>query len=172
QQSYSLNIRDALFARTVQLPFFAGYTARRSNQLMAQPYHLPYLGVYLVRENMTPDGDPNAGEVRFSHDVIIGWSVIIENNDPVASEAILDQAWWAIMTGLRSDPYLMNFLDTRNPATGTSNPDNTRLEGIRGGMRRHVWGAIGLNNERPVAELQYEATVCYRSRFLPVIPDD
>src|SRR5262249_38738631 len=90
----------------------------------------------------------------------------------VASEAILDQAWWAIMTGLWSDPYLMNFLDTRNPATGTSNPDNTRLEGIRGGMRRHVWGAIGLNNERPVAELQYEATVCYRSRFLPVIPDD
>src|SRR5262249_43271590 len=99
-QSYSQVIRDAMFAYVVQLPFFQGFKARRSKQLPIQEPLLPYLGVYIIDEDMQPDGDPNVGDIRFVHDLRIGFQVIIENNDPVAAELKLDEAFWALMNGL------------------------------------------------------------------------
>jgi hypothetical protein len=164
-QSYSLVIRDAFFAATVQLPFFQGFIARRSKQLPVATYQLPFLGVFIVSEDMTPDGDSNAGEIRFIHKLQIGWQVMIENNDPVASEQILDQAFWAIMNGLWRDPKLMNFL-------ASDMPDNTRVESIERGTRRHVWGSAGLNNETPYGELEYVATAKYRASYGAIPTDD
>src|SRR6516165_7001902 len=89
-QSYSQVIRDALFATVVQLPFFQGFKARRSKQLPLQEPILPYLGVYIIGEDMMPDGDVGAGDIRFIHMLRIGFQVIIDNNDPVQSELYLD----------------------------------------------------------------------------------
>ena len=164
-QSYSIVLRDAMFAILVTLPFFAGFKARRTKMLKVQPENIPYLGVYIIDENMLPDGDANAGDIRFSHSLRLGFSVIIENNDPVAAELKLDQAFWAIMNGLWRNDGLTNMLHS-------ASPDNTRFEGITRGTRKHVWGATALNNEKPLGELQYEATVFYRSQFSPPIPDD
>ena len=86
KQSYSEVLRDVFFARVVTLPFFAGFKARRCKMLQVQPEHIPYLGVYLIDEQMVPDGDANAGCIRFTHTLRIGFSVIIENNDPLAAE--------------------------------------------------------------------------------------
>ena len=47
------------------MPFFANYTKRKNKMLQVQPDLLPYLGVYLLDETMTPDGDANAGNIRF-----------------------------------------------------------------------------------------------------------
>jgi hypothetical protein len=163
-QSYSQVIRDALFATVVQLPFFAGFIARRSKQLPIQQPLLPYLGVYIVSEEMPPDGDINAGDIRFIHSLRIGFQVIIENNDPVASELKLDAAFWTIMNGLWTNAALMNMINS-------SMPDNTRIEGVERGTRRHVWGTIG-KVETPIGELEYIATLKYRTEWFPTgFPD-
>jgi hypothetical protein len=158
-QSYSQVIRDALFAKVVQLPFFQGFKARRSKQLPIQEPLLPYLGVYIIGEEMPPDGDWNAGDIRFTHDLHIGFQVIIENNDPVAAELKLDEAFWAIMNGLWPDPDLMNFLNT-------DMPDNTRVEGVVRGTRKHDWDSISAN-QQPIGELEYIPTLRYRTEWFP-----
>lgn len=164
-QSYSQVIRDALFAKTVLLPFFTGFYARRSKQLPVQATQLPYLGVYIVGEDMTSDGDANAGEIRFIHRLQVGWQVLIEDNDPVAAELKLDQAFWSIMNGLWRDPDLMNFIQS-------DMPDDTRIEAVERGKRAHAWGPPGVNGELPFGELQYVATIVYRAEFSPAITDD
>jgi hypothetical protein len=159
-QSYSQVIRDAMFATLVQLPFFAPFKARRSKQLPMQEPILPYLGVYIVGEEMPADGDVGAGDIRFIHMLRIGFQVIIENNDPVQSELYLDQAFWAIMNGLWTDADLTNMIET-------DMPDNVRFEGVERGTRRHVWGTMGATNEKPIGELEYIATVKYRTEWFP-----
>jgi len=163
-QSFSQVIRDTLFSKTVVLPFFANFKARRSKQLPIQEPLLPYLGVYIISEDMPADGDPNCGDIRFIHDLRIGFQVIIENNDPVAAELKLDEAFWAIMNGLWTDADLTNMILS-------DIPDNTRIEGIPRGTRRHEWGAIGAN-QQPIGELEYVATLRYRSEWFPTsFPD-
>lgn len=164
-QSYSIVIRDAIFATLVTLPFFAGYNARRAKMLSVQPEHIPYLGIYVIDETMTPDGDLNAGDIRFNHAFRCGFSVVIKNNDSVQAELMLDRAFWTIMNGLWRNDGLTNFLHS-------TMPDNTRFEGVQRGTRKHLWGAAGANNELPIGELQYEATIVYRSQFAPPITDD
>jgi len=171
-QSYGQTIVDTLYAKTVTLPFFAGFKSRRSQQLPILPEHLPYLGVYFVTEKQTSDGDPNAGDVDFDNDLTVGFSVVIQNNDPVQSLLKLDQAYWAIANGLWRDQYIMNMIDTRAPAGVVTLPDGIRIEGIRGGMRKPRWGNAGHNNETPIAELSYEAYVLYSAAFPPIITDD
>ena len=172
-QSYSLILRDTFFDASLRLPFFqTGFQTRKNRQFPIQKNQLPILGVYLIDENMTPDGDGNAGHIAFVHIARIGFSVVIANNDPIASEATLDRAFWALMNGLWRDPYLTSFLDTYNPHLGAGTPDNVRFESIERGMRRHLYGAVGQNNETPVAELQYDVSVKYRSEFAPEIEDE
>jgi hypothetical protein len=171
-QSFSFVIRDVFFDKLVGTPFFAGFTARKNKALQIQAAQLPYLGVYFVNEDMTPDGDLNAGEIRFTHLLKLGFSVIVVNNDPVACEAKLDQAFWTIMNTLWRDPYLTNFFDTRSYPGGIGTPDNVRIEGVSRGTRRHVYGNAGLNNELPIGEMQYDATVKYGADYAPIITDD
>src|SRR6201996_3043626 len=117
-QSYSLVIRDAFFDAVTSDPFFAAYTCRKNKMLRVQSELLPYLGVYVIDETMLPDGDGNAGEVRFIHALRIGFSVLAANNDQDALEAQLDAAYWRIMNRLWPDECIMNLLDTMNPNTG------------------------------------------------------
>jgi hypothetical protein len=161
-QSYSQVIRDTLYAKTVTLPFFAGFKSRRSKQLPIQEPILPYLGVYILAEDMPPDGDDNAGEIRFIHLLRIGWQVIIENNDPLATELKLDKAFWAIMS-LWTDAHLTNFWVS-------DMTDNTRIEGVARGTRRHVLDNIG-SNQQPIAELEYVATIKYRTSWPAYVTD-
>jgi hypothetical protein len=59
------------------------------------------------------------------------------------------------------------------PYTGIGGtPDNVRIEGVSRGTRRHVFGATGANNETPIAEMQYEATVKYEADYAPIITDN
>jgi hypothetical protein len=163
-QSYSQIIRDSMFGVLAALPFFAGFTARRSKQLPIQEPMLPYLGVYIIGEEMPCDGDWNAGDIRFIHDLRVGFQVIIENNDPVASELKLDAAFWAIMYGLWTNNNLTNML-------ASAMPDNVRFEGVPRGTRRHVWDRIGVN-QTPIGELEYIATIRSRSEWFPTgFPD-
>jgi hypothetical protein len=159
---------DALVADS----FFAGYTCRKNKMLVTRPEYLPCLNVYIIDEQMTPDGDANAGCIRFIHNTRIGFSVMQANNDQDVLEAGLDAAFWRIMNRLWTDEYIMNVIDTYNPTTGTENPDNTLIESIERGSRKYLWGNAGLNNETPLGEMQYDITCKYRTYWPPVIPDD
>ena len=96
-QTSAYDIRDAFYNVVTAAPFFAGFTCRKNKMLPVQRNLIPYLGVYLVDEMMTPDGDANAGCIRFTHNVRIGFSMIQVNNDPNAAEQAADQAMQAIM---------------------------------------------------------------------------
>ena len=164
-QSYSHVIRDAFFNALVADPFFAKYTYRKNKMLVARPEYLPYLGVYIIDETMTPDGDGNAGNIDFIHAERIGFSVIQGNNDQDALELGLDAAYWRIMNRLWTDGKLNNvFL--------SSLPDNTQFESVERGMRRYVWGNSTFNNETPVGEVQYDITVRHRTYWGPGPFDD
>lgn len=114
---------------------------------------------------MLPDSDANAGMIRFSHTLRVGFSLMAANNDQVNAELQIDAAFWRIMNRLRPDQHIMNVLLN-------SLPDNTRIESITRGSRRHVFGASGLNNETPIAELQYDVSTFYRTGWPPIITDD
>jgi hypothetical protein len=171
-QSYSWVLREVFIAALQRWPYFSTFTIRRTPQLPGQTDQIPLLGVYILDESMAPDGDANAGEIRFIHSCRLGFQAIIRNNDPPASEQKLDEIFWAIMNVLWRDQYILNMLDTFNPNLGAGNPDNTRIEGISRGVRRHKWGASGAANETPIAELQYDVTFTYRSNWPPEITDD
>jgi len=161
-QSCAYDIRDTFFNVVSQHPFFAGFTTRRNRMLSVQPPNLPYLGVYLVDEVMTPDGDANAGMITFSHVARIGFSVAVQNNDQDAAAQVADQAFLKIMTILYTDPYIMNVFKNNNA-------EQVGIEAITGGKRRHIYGAIGLNNETPFLEMQYEASCFFKSEWYPDI---
>jgi hypothetical protein len=171
-QSYGFVIRDTLYAKVVTLPFFAGFKSRRCQQLPVVHEALPFLGVYFMNESMAADGDANAGEVRFDNTLTIGFSVVIQNNDPVESELKLDQAYWAIANGLWRDQYIMNMMNKNPPAGVITLPDGIVIEGIKGGKRKPRWGNAGHNNETPIAEISYEANILYSTSFPPIIVDD
>ena len=109
---------------------------------------------------------PTRGMIRFSHTLRIGFSVMIANNDQVVAERQIDAAWWRIMNRLWPDQR------HHEPAELSSNPDNTRIEGITRGLRRHVFGPLALNNETPLAELQYDVSIFFRTGWPPIITDD
>ena len=168
-QSYSLVIRDVLFDALAGDPYFANYTKRKTRMLAVQAQLLPYLGVYFMKEAMVPDGDANAGCIRFTHAVDIGFSVMIANNDQVAAELAANAGWWRIMQRLWPDQYIMNMINTYDPTTGTQNPDNTIIEAVTRGQVRPNYGMV---NETPLVEMQYDISLSYRTNWPPVIVDD
>lgn len=161
-QSSAFDVRDAFFNAVG--PGFAGYTMRKTRMLPVQPALIPYLGVYLIDETMTPDGDANAGMIRFSHSVRIGFSVIIANNDQNIAEQKTDQAYWKIMQLLYCDAHVMNVLTNNNP-------EGVGIESIMRGIRRINFGNAGARNETPFAELQYDVSAYFRSEWYPDITD-
>jgi hypothetical protein len=163
-QSQTLDIRDAMYNIVTADAFFAGYTFRKTKMLPVQTDLIPYLGVYIVDETMVPDGDANAGCIRFNHTSRIGFSVVQANNNPVALEKGIDAAHLKIMSLLWTDIKLMNVLINNNP-------EGVGIEGVVRGSRRHIFGSTGLNNETPFAELQYEVQCFTRSEWYPDITD-
>jgi hypothetical protein len=163
-QSYTWALREAMIETLAPLPCFQGFTLRRNGQKRIETWQLPVLGVYLLPERMAPDGDANAGPVKFIHNFQVGLSVIIANNDPDIAEQKLDAAFWAIMNALWPSQSFMRMYNSPNP-------DGVAIEGVVAGVRRMVYGAVGKNNETPVAELQYEVNCTYRSYWPPAIAD-
>lgn len=164
QQSFAYDIRDAFFNVISADTFFNGFTAKKNKMLPVQLTQLPYLGVYLVDETMTPDGDDNAGCVRFTHLARIGFSVIVVNNDQIAGEKLSDQAYLKIGTLLFTNSKIFNMIQSNNP-------EGVLIEGVARGTRRHLYGNAGLNNETPFIEMQYEIYCKFRTEWYPDIVD-
>jgi hypothetical protein len=165
--SYSLVIRDVFHDALVADPFFAGYFTRKTKMVPVQHDQLPFLGVYIVSETMLPDGEADQTDIKFIHTLVVGFSVMVAINDQDAAEKQIDAAFWRINNRLLIDEN-QNIFNVWFP----TNPDNTKIESVTRGVRRHVFGASQLNNQTPLAELQYDMSVNYRTMWDPVITDD
>jgi hypothetical protein len=164
-QSFAYDIRNAMYDIVSGYDYFAGWTCRKTRMLPVQTQLIPYLGVYIVDELMIPDGDPNAGCVRFIHTARIGFSAIQAAIDQDDLEGLMDESYQKIMIALWTNPDLMNVLKQ-------ANPEGVGIESAARGSRRHVFGATGTNNEFPFGELQYEISCLSRSEWYPDITDD
>lgn len=158
---YSMQVRDAAFTRLKLMPYFRDFkTFRKVADRQMEPEDLPYAAAYLMAETAGPDGDPNVGNIRFIHDAVIGFSVIIRKTDSDTKELELHAAYCAILSGLLCDPTFTGFFNT--PA----------VEGFPRITRDYEYGTIGSTNQTPAAELKLRLSFRYRSYFDPVITDD
>ncbi len=160
QRSYPILVRDGILDRIKLMPFFATFNFGTNTAIQIQTPSLPFCGVYLLQEQMSPDGDPNVGEVRFRTIARIGIGVIILNNDTTAAEYQLDAASQAIMTGLFADHTLYD-------------NDIFKIQAFSAGTRQHNFGNMAKDNETPIAELRLEISCDLGTiTYPPYVPDD
>ena len=163
--SYGMIIRDTYLARLKALPIFTASVQKWATTrfFIKQHVEFPFVGVYLLDENWLYETNWNAGAPHYVHMLRLGYSVVVVNNDPEASEHNLDQAHWAIMHLF--DQPLWQQIAMPPPF------DPILIEGVTRGSRSHWFGNAGLNNDLPVAELRMDQTFTYRSDWPPVIKD-
>jgi hypothetical protein len=165
--SFGEALRNRMLATVVGLPFFASFMPRITRRLPIAVEDLPILGCYLGEETEIPDGDLNAGPIAFIVTQRLGWSIMIKESDEEKAEHMLECALVALRNGIRTNPSLMNMLDTTDYDTGVATEYNARIEGEQRTSARLAWGSFLLNNETPVAEKQFEMTLQFRRIYSP-----
>jgi len=159
-------VRDRLVAKMKSLPFFSTFKFSTDKSIAIDPVNVPFAGVYFINEDLTPDGDANAGEVRFRSQAMYGISVIVQNNDAAAAEYKLDEAWQIITVGVFTDPKMYNWKNVGKPG-------EVAIQGFTRGNRSHQFGNAGADNAIPVAELRFTLTCDLGTLdYPPVIEDD
>jgi hypothetical protein len=169
-QSYSWILLNAIFDRLSQSSFFANFVMKRtSSALQVEGDHqIPFLGIFLGEDVYEPDGDLNAGDIRFINKVTIGIQIMVINNDPTEMLKKLDQASWFALNQVLRDNTLMNRHKTTMP-----DGDNFRLEGVpRIRFRPDTWGLAGSQNETPFGERLFWLTYQFRTEWYPTDFDD
>jgi hypothetical protein len=168
-QSYAWVISNAIFQRLLGMSLFGGWTIRRINDALpieaAPGIPIPFLGLYQKDEVLNPDGDANHGDIRFIHNLNLGFQIVIKDNDPVQCLQTLDRCSWFLMNQLLRDNTLTN-------KWKSDLPDNTMIESFPRGRIRERWGRTGQRNETPVGERLLELTITFRTEWYPTeFPD-
>jgi hypothetical protein len=128
-------------------------TFRRAPMLTVKSGDLPILGVYILREQRTADGDANAGVPKFVHRLTLGFSGAV-NVETDEENKLTDLE--EVMTKL--DDLLL-----------TNAKFVSMTEGVLSMDRVSQYSKIG---EISIAEIRVEMTVQFRSQYEPVIADD
>ena len=167
-QSYEWILLNAVYDRLSQSDYFSGFLVKRISDALPieAGFQIPFLGVFQGEDKMVPDGQGNVGTIGFNNTFTIGIQIVIQNNDPVAMQQKLDEAYWYVMNRLWRDDSFTNML-------WTTMPDNTRWEAVQNIRRyRPRWGATGARNETPVGIQQIDISLFYRTYFNPTeFPD-
>jgi len=162
-QSYAWVLLDWIFSSLSAEPFFANFkVVRITSELPIQAWsQVPFLGVYIVDEPLTPDGDYNQGAVRFTHDLTIGFQIILRNNDGAQLQKDLDAAKWFVMKNLLRKDELTNRF-------GPIGPDKVGFDGFpRGRVQPPRWAMTGAKNETPVGEQRLSFVFRFKSWWEP-----
>jgi hypothetical protein len=158
-------VRDKIVDRLKRMPFFKTFVFNTDKSRAIEPNSVPFVGVYFINEDLSPDGDPNHGEVRFRSMAMYGISVIVQNNDAKAAEYTLDQAWNVMSVGLFTDYTLYNWKNAGRPG-------EVAIQAFTRGNRSHQFGNAGADNAVPIAELRFTLTCDLGTLdFPPVIED-
>jgi hypothetical protein len=160
-------VRDKFVTRMQAMPFFNGFNFSTDKAVVIDADNkIPFVGVYFIGEDLTPDGDANAGDVRFRSTAIYGFSVIIQNNDSKQAEYTLDQAYKILTVNMFKDPTLYNWKNVGVPG-------EVLIQAYVRGNRSHQFGNAGADNAMPVAELRFTLNVDLGTLdYDPVIVDD
>jgi len=153
-------VRNAIVERLKALPQFIDFNIMTDASHQVQPYEVPYIGVYLMPEQMNYEGDWNVTEPHYSNDFDIGLSVIMFNNAGDDLEIELDNAFDLITKGLLCDQTFMSFAAEH------------KIEGVKKIDRSHQFGTVGSSNQMPIGELRMTWTFAYHTYFSPTIIDD
>jgi hypothetical protein len=171
--SYSYIIRDGWLQRIKAVPTFQNikkFGTTKMNRIQVD--QLPFLGVYFLDEQTRADGDWDAGAPHFVVDLKLGFSVIVESSDETVAENNLDSAFWTLINML-SYQYWFRFPMPPGTVDAMGKPcPFIDTEGVTRGQRFHKFGNAGINNETPVAELQFDMTLRYHEYFSPWPFDD
>jgi hypothetical protein len=166
-QSYSWIILNAIYDRIAASSLFQDYAVKRITRAMPieAGYQIPFIGIYLGNETATPDGDANAGDIRFIHTVPVGVQIVVKNNDSVEMQQTLDRAKWFFLNQLLRDNTFTNRLHT-------TMPDGVTIEGFpRLRIPSPDWGRDS-KNEVPLGMQLIELTYTLRTEWFPTEFDD
>lgn len=155
--SLATQIRDAAFNRVTKAITFK--STRKTPFPTLQSDQLPGLGVFLMRENMTPDGDANTVNPRYQVDTVISFAVIDEASKPDVLEGSLDGFVDLIETTLLCDG---TFLDLRDAS------NHPIIEAVSAVSRTYNFPREG---ETYFMEARLQLTFQYRVFFEPVAPN-
>lgn len=151
--TYAIEIADKAMALLRAKTFDPAFkTFKRTPMRQVAPGDLPLLGVYILRETRSPDGDENAGEPRFFHRLHLGIAGAVSAADDGSQFVALEAMMAGIDDCLLTDPTFIRM-----------------IEGIEQMDRRSQYAIMG---ETPLAEIQIEMVVTFRSYWPPVVPDD
>jgi hypothetical protein len=160
--SYSYLLRLGLLGRMKLVPPFSGCARFATTPAkIIQPEHLPYLGVYFLRDSLSDDGDANVAEPKFVNRLHIGCSYIIQNNDDELCAENVDTAYWSFMKLLHDPAWHLFEQPSGDVVRIESISDIVRDENLKG----------TLQNGTPIGELTIEVTYLYRIQFDPIVTD-
>jgi hypothetical protein len=162
-------IRDAIFTRVLPLTTASDFkTVRIMPVMMLQPDNLPALTVSLLSERMTPDGDDNAGEVRFNSDVTIGISIVRGFAAPIDLDAQTDIDVDLVEQILLRDPTFVRFGDDTRYPIGDDRREPL-FEAVASINRRRSYPQSG---ETYLVEVRLELTFRTSADFTPLLEDE
>ena len=105
--SAATRLRDAVYDRVSATQSFAKASKVGFPQL--QPEQLPYCGVFISREVMTPDGDGNIGDLRFVSEVTIALLLVRAFSETVELDVQIEGDVERIEDALFGDPTFTQF---------------------------------------------------------------
>ena len=148
-------IREAIISRLSTLPGYVG-SIRRQPVPQIQPADLPQLSVVIKSERLSPDGDANAGDLRFIGDITITISDVRGFAKQPELDAAQDDALDAIETTLFND------------GTFTKMGPEALFEAVTSISRTRNFPQQG---EAYFAELRLEVTFEKRVEFPAIVTD-
>jgi hypothetical protein len=156
----SVQIRDAAFTRiTTVITSFA--STRKTPFPTIQTDQVPALGVFLLREQYSPDGDADVGPPRYVTDATIAIAVVNLSSDPAVLDGSIDSDVDLILDTLLCDP---TFLDLRDTVTG-----QPIIEAIPQITRTTRFPKEG---ETYYCEVSLQMTFRFRCFFEPLAPNE
>lgn len=156
-------IRDVMYDKILRrMPVGSVFkTARKIPFPTLQPDMVPSLGVYVLREAMSPYGDANAGPPHYTVDSIIGVMVLDLAGKPSVLEGGVDNKIDQIEELLLRDPEMVNVRDIET--------NSIVLDSIPIISRSYQFPKDG---ETYYMEARLQFTLRYTVVYEPIIPDD
>jgi len=155
-------IRDAAFNRIQKAMRVDFKSLRKAPFPTFQTDQLPALGVYLLREDMTPNGDPNVGEPNFKVEATLGISIL----DDASSEDVLDGRVDKLLDRVEDTLFKDGtFVRLRTPDAPTGTP---LLEGFTRVTRTPTYHKDG---ESYYLEMRLQISCQFRCYYPPNAPN-
>ena len=163
--TFATQIRDAAFTRIQKAMRVDFKDWRRAPFPTFQVDKLPALSVYLLRETMSPNGDPNVGEPSFKVEALIGISILDSASDPDVLDGCVDRLLDRVEDTLFTDP---TFVRLNTPDQLQSAGGVPLLEGFTQVVRTPTYHREG---EEYYLELRLQISCQFRCYYAPVAPN-